>query len=199
MLVHETWLFVYILLFHSLLFGLRSYLLWKQTGVRAITFQNRDDAHDWNGRLFTFLSLAAVAIAAVYAFSASWYVLLVPIPYLEGPALHLVGWALLLLSLPVIFLAQMQMAGSWRVGIDEKERTPLVTHGLFSCSRNPIFLGLLVSLLGFFFVVPNAYSLLLLGLSYASIQIQVRLEEPFLRAQHGAAYERYCEQVRRWV
>lgn len=105
----------------------------------------------------------------------------------------------MLLALPFIFIAQMQMADSWRVGIDEKQHTPLVTHGLFNWSRNPVFLGMLAALLGFFLVAPNAFTLLLLGLSYTSIQIQVRLEEPFLRAQHGAAYEQYCERVRRWV
>lgn len=199
MTVPEIWLFIYILLFHFLLFGVRSSLLWKQTGARAFTFQNKDDAHDWNGKLFTFISLAVVGVAVLYAFNSSWYIYLVPIPYLESSALHWTGWALMLLALPFIFIAQLQMADSWRVGIDEKEHTPLVTQGLFSWSRNPIFLGLLAVLLGFFLVAPNAFTLLLLGLSYASIQIQVRLEEPFLRAQHGAAYEQYCERVKRWM
>jgi len=31
------------------------------------------------------------------------------------------------------------MGLSWRIGIDEKNRSGLVTQGLFALSRNPIF------------------------------------------------------------
>ncbi len=198
MAIPQIWLFVYMLIFHFLLFGLRSWLLWRRTGVNPVTFRNKDDAHDWNGRLFTFITLLVTLTAALYAFGGSWYAWLVPIPYLENPAVRLAGWALLLLSLPFIFIAQLQMGDSWRIGVDEQEKTALATHGLFGYSRNPIFAGILVSILGFFLVAPNALTLLLAGLSYASVQIQVRLEEAFLREQHGEAYELYCEKVKRW-
>lgn len=198
MAISPIWLFVYILIFHFLLFGLRSWLLWRRTGVNPITFRNKDDAHDWNGKLFTFITLMGIFAAAVYAFGGSRYAYLVPIPYLETSVSHLAGWVLMLLALPFIFTAQLQMADSWRIGVDEKEKASLVTHGLFRYSRNPIFVGILVSILGFFLVAPNALTLLLAGLAYASVQIQVRLEEAFLREQHGEAYELYCNKVRRW-
>lgn len=199
MAIPEIWLFVYILTFHFLLFGLRSWLLWRRTGVNPVTFRNKDNAHDWNGKLFTIITLLVTLTAALYAFGGRWYAFLVPIPYLETSVLHLAGWALMLSALPFIFIAQLHMGDSWRIGVDERERTALATHGLFRYSRNPIFAGILVSILGFFLVAPNALTLLLAGLSYASVQIQVRLEEEFLREQHGAAYESYCKEVRRWV
>ena len=199
MAIPPVWLFVYILIFHFLLFGARSYLLWRRTGTNPITFRNKDDAHDWNGKLFTFITLMVVLAAAVFAFGCSWYTYLIPIPYLQIPMIQLAGWALMLLALPFIFLAQLQMGDSWRIGIDEQEKTALATHGIFAFSRNPIFLGILVSILGFFMAAPSAFTLLLAGLSYVSIQIQVRLEEAHLREQHGAAYRQYCRQVRRWV
>jgi protein-S-isoprenylcysteine O-methyltransferase Ste14 len=31
------------------------------------------------------------------------------------------------------------MDNSWRIGIDEENKTGLVTKGIFSISRNPIF------------------------------------------------------------
>lgn len=198
MAIPQIWLFVYMLVFLFLLFGLRSWLLWRRTGVNPIAFRNKDDAHDWNGRLFTFITLLVTLTAALFAFGGQWYEWLVPISYLETSSLHLAGWILLLLSLPFIFIAQLQMGDSWRIGVDEREKAALATHGLFRYSRNPIFVGILVSILGFFLVAPNALTLMLASLAYASVQIQVRLEEAFLRKQHGEAYDLYCEKVRRW-
>jgi protein-S-isoprenylcysteine O-methyltransferase Ste14 len=91
------------------------------------------------------------------------------------------------------------MGESWRIGIDEGHRTPLVRKGVFGYSRNPIFLGMMLTLLGLFLVTPNAVTLLVLGLGVVLIQIQVRLEEEFLSRAHGDDYADYRRDVRRWL
>ena len=52
----------------------------------------------------------------------------------------------------------------------------------------PIYLVMRVNLLGFFFVLPNAATLLILVLGEVLMQIQVRLEEEYLRQVHGEDY-----------
>ena len=106
---------------------------------------------------------------------------------------------LLLISLAWTVVAQAQMGASWRIGIDEERRTPLVREGVFGLSRNPIFLGMMLTLLGLFLVIPSAVTLLVLGLGVVLIQIQVRLEEEFLSGAHGRDYEEYRRGVRRWL
>jgi protein-S-isoprenylcysteine O-methyltransferase Ste14 len=91
------------------------------------------------------------------------------------------------------------MGESWRIGIDEERRTPLVRKGVFGLSRNPIFLGMMITLVGLFLVIPNAVTLLALVLGVVLIQIQVRLEEEFLSLAHGEAYAEYRRDVRRWL
>jgi len=83
------------------------------------------------------------------------------------------------------------MANSWRIGIDEKNKTELVINGLFSISRNPIFLGIMIANFGLFLIIPNAFTLLIVSLSMVSINTQIRLEEVFLKTTHGNAYEQY--------
>lgn len=56
------------------------------------------------------------------------------------------------LSLVLMLVAQAQMGFSWRIGIDEKNRSTLVTNGLFGLSRTTIFLSLCITLLGLFFL-----------------------------------------------
>jgi protein-S-isoprenylcysteine O-methyltransferase Ste14 len=90
------------------------------------------------------------------------------------------------------------MGDSWRIGIDQ-QRTSLVQSGVFRYSRNPIFLGMIVTLLGLFLTLPNAMTLLTFALGFALIQIQVRLEEDFLTKMHESKYADYCRKVRRWL
>ncbi|WP_157447950.1 methyltransferase family protein, partial [Chryseobacterium sp. MOF25P] len=110
-----------------------------------------------------------------------------------------IGIALLILSLIWILIAQFQMKNSWRIGIDEDLKTELITTGLFNYSRNPIFLGILVSLIGLFFTLPTLISLSFLMITYILIQTQIRLEEEFLLHQHDEIYLQYKAKVRRFL
>jgi protein-S-isoprenylcysteine O-methyltransferase Ste14 len=111
----------------------------------------------------------------------------------------LIGILLLLLSLVWIALAQTQMGEAWRIGIDTEHRTPLVQKGVFHISRNPIFLGMIVTLLGLFLTIPNALTLLAFVLAVVLIGVQVRLEEEYLAQLHPEAYADYRLRVRRWL
>ena len=55
------------------------------------------------------------------------------------------------LSLLWISVAQYQMSNSWRIGIDENNKTELITKGLFSYKPEPDFLGMIISVAGIFF------------------------------------------------
>ena len=118
---------------------------------------------------------------------------------LERMETQIVGIALLFLSLGWTILAQIQMGNSWRIGIDQKQKTNLVRSGVFGVSRNPIFLGMIITLFGLFLVLPNAVTLLIFVLGFVLIQIQVRLEEEFLMNTHKVDYEKYRRDVRRWL
>jgi len=84
-----------------------------------------DDAHGYNGKVFTVISLLEFVIVFIYAFKSEWYQYFLPFWYLEHIYLQYIGWGLLLLSLVLVWVAQSQMANSWRIGIDEKNKTEL--------------------------------------------------------------------------
>ena len=91
------------------------------------------------------------------------------------------------------------MRESWRIGIDEENKTELITKGFFAISRNPIFLGIMIANIGLFLALPNAFTLLIISLSTVSINTQIRLEEAFLEREHGKEYNNYKQKVRRWI
>ena len=192
-------LFLYLIIYFLLVFVIRSFLLWKRTGVNPFTFNKTDDAHGFNGKVFTAITFLELIVVGVYAIKNDWYDYLLPFWYLEHPILIMVGWGLLIISLILVWIAQSQMANSWRIGIDEKNKTKLVTSGIFSISRNPIFLGIMLANIGLFFVIPNAFTLLIVSLSTISINTQIRLEEEFLKEVFGVVYKEYKDKVNRWI
>lgn len=191
-------LFIYLLIYFLLVFVIRSVWLKVKTGVNPLTFSKTDDAHGYNGKVFTVISFLEFIIVSIYAFKIEWYQYLLPFWYLENDILSKIGWVFLILSLVVVWIAQTQMANSWRIGIDKKNKTQLVTKGLFSVSRNPIFLGIMIANIGLFLVIPNAFTLLIISLSTISINTQIRIEEEFLKQEFGNEYSEYKRKVRRW-
>ena len=169
---------------------------YRETGINPIVFGKTDNAHDYIGRLLK-LVMAIVPTIILFAWIPELYPYTVPIPFLDVSAARLCGAALCLLSMVWTVVAQSQMGRSWRIGIDSKNKTALVNHGVFSMSRNPIFLGMIAALGGFFLLLPNAVCLVVLVSGWLLIQIQIRLEEEALLQAHGEAYGAYRKRVRR--
>ena len=199
----ETWqsygLLGYFALYFFFGFVWRSILVFRQTGINPIVLPATDDAYGYVGRAFKLAMLACTGVVLVVTFVERADVWLGSYRALQAPALLLTGWGLLLLALVWLLVAQAQMGIAWRVGIDAHQPTPLVQNGLFSRSRNPIFLSMRVALLGLVLVAPSAATLVLLVASELLMQVQVRLEEQHLSGLHGERYAAYCHRVRRWL
>ena len=148
---------------------------------------------------FKLLMLGCAGVVTLLAFVPNVSAWLGAITPLEITSIKGLGWFCLLVSLLWMLIAQAQMGASWRIGIDSANRTVLVSKGLFSISRNPIFLATRLALLGFFLVAPNAVTLAILAAAEVVIQVQVRLEEKHLSGLHGSAYEQYFSEVPRWL
>jgi protein-S-isoprenylcysteine O-methyltransferase Ste14 len=190
---------IYLLMYLAVAFILPSYRIWKQTGINPVTFGKEDTAHNYVGFIMKLLTACLFISVLIYSFSKDLYLYLLPAWYLETQAVRMIGLVLVHLALVWIVVAQHQMSTSWRIGIDERSRTELKTTGLFRLSRNPIFLGIIVSVLGLFLIMPNALTFSLVIATYFIIQIQIRLEEEFLDRQHGKAYKEYKSKTRRLI
>ena len=114
--------------------------------------------------------------------------------------LVLTGLAVALAGLVVAWRSQSAMGLSWRIGVDPADRTELVTNGVFAAVRNPIFTAMIIAQAGAALMAPTWLALVGVALLVVACQLQVRLvEEPYLSAQHGAAYERYAKGTGRFV
>jgi protein-S-isoprenylcysteine O-methyltransferase Ste14 len=81
-----------------------------------------------------------------------------------------------------------------------KPDAALVTAGPFRFSRNPIYLGFLVVVLGFALRWGDLWGWLALMVCHLALdRLVVTKEEAYLSTRFGAAYEAYRTRVRRWV
>ena len=151
---------IYILSFLSIyfvvVFVVPSVRVKRKTGINPYVFKNTDSAHDFLGKVSAPITSLIFIVALVNLFYPAGLQYFAPFTWLEISILKYAGFAFIHLALLWIILAQVQMSNSWRVGTDHSARTELKTNGLFSISRNPVFLGMLITLAGIFFILPNA-------------------------------------------
>ncbi len=81
-----------------------------------------------------------------------------------------------------------------------EKSTALVTHGVFRVSRNPMYLGIVLILLGIALFLGSLTPYLVVFLFAIFIDIVfIRFEEKKLEETFGEAWLEYTKSVRRWI
>jgi protein-S-isoprenylcysteine O-methyltransferase Ste14 len=164
------------------------------SGFRGIS--GRPGSAEWTGGVLFVVAIVLVFAAPVLDLAS----VLAPVPWLDGPLGHALGLVLFSLGLVGTLAAQAAMGPSWRIGVDEAERTELVTMGPFAVVRNPIFAAMLPAVLGVALLVPNAVALAGFVALFVALELQVRLvEEPYLLRAHGDRYAEYAARTGHFV
>ncbi len=184
-------------LYGLLAFGLRTLIQLRRTGSSGFKgISGRPGSMEWIGGVLFVVAIALGVAAPVLALLD----LVEPIGALDGTGAHVAGAVLFAAGLALTLAAQLTMGSSWRIGVDHSERTDLVTGGLFSAVRNPIFSGMFPVSVGLALMVPNVPALAAVIALVVALEIQTRLiEEPYLLATHGESYRAYAARVGRFV
>lgn len=140
----------------------------------------------------------------LFAFTALLMYLLaefLPVGYFDFfGRMYLMG-ILLLLALVTAITALIQFFGA-KTSVDPlnpDKASVLVTRGVYSISRNPQYLALLMVLLAWGLWLGNAFNVLLAaGFVSAMNRWQISREEASLLEKFGKEYSQYCIKVRRW-
>lgn len=115
---------------------------------------------------------------------------------------YLIGATLIVCGLALIFEARAAFSARRTPfgPLHPSRATTLVTGGSYSFSRNPMYLGTGIALLGLGVVFDSAYSVVssLLYAFYVD-RFQIVPEERALAAKFGSEYGKYRSRVRRWV
>lgn len=100
----------------------------------------------------------------------------------------------------IIFLASVLcMKDSWRAGIPDKDRTSLVTTGIYRYSRNPAFLGFDFMYVGLLLMYFNLSMLVVSAFAIIMLHLQILQEERYLTENYGESYREYRKHVFRYL
>lgn len=126
----------------------------------------------------------------------------VPAGGLGMPALPALGWLLVAAGIALNALPKrhFRRAGTTVNPLRPQASTQLVESGLHRFSRNPMYLGHAVILLGVAVLLHDALALVAVPAYMAYVtRFQIVPEERALRERFGTRYLRYCARVRRWL
>jgi protein-S-isoprenylcysteine O-methyltransferase Ste14 len=141
-----------------------------------------DDQRFWPLLLFQMAQVAAAAAVVVLAlrWTSSW------------TGLRVLGFLLLLGGMALVFTARMQLGSSFSLTPQARR---LVTHGLYSRIRNPIYTFGMVAIAGMLLIWQNPWAWILLPVLALAQMLRARREAAVLEAKFGEEYRAYRRQT----
>ena len=89
------------------------------------------------------------------------------------------------------------MGNTWRIGINRREKNPLVTQGPYRVVRHPIYLFQIVMLVGVLLLLPTVLSVSILVIHLLCVLAKSSDEESYLLTVHSDEYRDYLARTGR--
>jgi protein-S-isoprenylcysteine O-methyltransferase Ste14 len=163
---------------------------------RMIPLMSTDSAHkQWwqiSEIIFGIPFLVAIGLQLAVPFKIHYGYL--------APLIVFVGFILLISGVFLIMLARREFAKGGQPTDPGRPTTRMITTGVFSISRNPIYLGAVCFLAGISLAFNLPWGLIFLVPSMIACHyVLITPEERYLRAKFGEEYYEYATMVRRWI
>jgi protein-S-isoprenylcysteine O-methyltransferase Ste14 len=167
-------------------------LILKRRGITAMNFAKTDKSD------FLILPFAFFYVYSIFAAAFS-------LPFISrqqffhSEIISWIGVFFCLVGAVLLWLSIAAFGDSFRVGIDTELAGKLITNGIFSFTRNPIYVGFGFFIIGQFLVFSNWILLVYITASFWLFHRQVIREEDYLKKHYGKEYFEYYQQVRRYI
>ena len=143
------------------------------------------------------LLVAALACAVILDRAV---ISLPPIPFAETTTAHAIGWGSIAFGIALWNWARDAFKRAGTTILPHRASTALVTSGPFAYSRNPIYLGISLALVGVALVLNKLAFLLVVPVFMVLVWwLAIRREEQYLLDRFGDEWADYADRVRRWV
>ncbi len=141
------------------------------------------------------LLLITGAIMWFVAKSEFAYPISIPYPLALSISLAVIG-----IAVAAIAGRQFGIAKTTVNPLSPETATSLVDGGIFSVSRNPMYVGLLLISIGWASWLGSLTNIAVIVLFVVAItNLQIKPEEEALRKLFGEKFDDYCRNVRRWI
>ena len=181
------------LLVLAVFYGIYFIKMWKQKrrGIRTMQLGRNKNLQFHS--VETLMGIATVGIipAQLLSIGFAW-------SHLPANA-RFTGFCIGMLGDLIFLLSVLCMKDSWRAGIPDKDRTELVTGGIYAFSRNPAFLGFDLQYVGVLLIYCNLLTAAFTAFAIAMLHCQILQEERYLTAAFGEEYLEYQRRVFRYL
>ena len=150
------------------------------------------------------LALKVPPVAQVIITAAAMYGVSKMVPALtfslNGSTALAVALGVMGMSLGIMGVTQFRIAQTTPNPQALEKVSSLVTSGVYQYSRNPMYVGLVLILLGWAFYLSHllAFVLLPIFILYMT-RFQIQPEEQMMAQKFGKTYQDYLNKVRRWI
>ena len=138
-------------------------------------------------------------ITLVVILSAYGLQQLMPLNIAQSAGLMPTGFAIIGLALIIIAISAVSFIRAKTHLEPWKPTSTIVSSGIFTLSRNPIYVGLCISCIGIGLVLNSWWVVLSFApLAWLLLVLVIRREEAYLARKFGDDYLAYKKRVRRW-
>lgn len=142
------------------------------------------------------LYVSAIAVAAILNYAY-------PLPWIGRPLsdfLFAIGCIMLVAVVAIDVAAMRTLSRAKTTVMPHRATAHLVTRGPYAFTRNPIYLGNTMLMIGIGFVSGIAwFPILAVAAAFVTQKLAIEREERHLTARFGKAYRDYKKKVRRWI
>ncbi len=128
-----------------------------------------------------------------------WDLIKQPQTLTEFPVLGIIGLALFFIGLTIMLIGQITLWRNYSSTVIIREDHRLITHGIYRFTRNPIYLGGIMAVIGLPVYAASLYGLFTSLVLIPIILNRIRLEERLLTDEFGDAFRAYKKNTRRLI
>jgi len=125
-----------------------------------------------------------------------------PLTFFPGPASIRIAISVVLFLIAIvgIFMSRRELVKHKEHPNPYRPTNAIVSSGIYSRTRNPIYVSFMFIVLASAVAANNGWLLLAIVALFVLLEFGVvRAEERYLSAKFGAEYEEYRRRVRRWI
>ena len=112
---------------------------------------------------------------------------------------NILGLGLFVVGLTIAVIAVVTLRGSYHSTLVIREDHRLITHGIYRYTRHPVYLGVLIAIIGIPIYNSSLYGLVIMIVLIPIIINRIRMEERLLIEEYGDAYREYQETTSKLV
>lgn len=162
----------------------------KQHGIKTRQIGTRKEKSIRITELLMSIATLCAPASQLFSVALGWN-------YLPENA-RFTGFCVGIIADGIFLLSVVCMKDSWRAGIPDKDKTELITTGIYKYSRNPAFLGFDFMYIGVLLMYFNPLNAFFSLFAIVMLHFQILQEERYLKETFGKPYIEYCRRVFRY-